>query len=486
MEPNLAQSLFLISPTLVVFAGAMAIILIEAAVRPESKNVFRMLALVATALSAVVTVLIMGGATPAVDAFSGMLRVDLYGLGFQLVGLVAGVLALLISEEYLEKIQVRVGEYYALVLFGLVGMNLMALANDLMMVFIAIEVMSISMYILCAIKRSDPTSVESGFKYFILGAFASGLLLYGIAFLYGATQSTSLPTLAHALTGSPDAMLLTGGALLIAGFSFKVGAAPFHMWVPDVYQGAPTSVTTLMSTGVKAASFAAFGRVVLGAMGASAEWWVCGLWIIAALTMLIGNIGALVQDDLKRILAYSSIAHAGYLMMALAAVGEGAVSRTSLGSILFYALTYTLMSAGTFAILTLMVKDGSDDTHISRLSGLGKTQPVLAFAMSLLLLSLAGIPPTMGFVGKFYLFAAAVQSGSYGLAIVGALGAAAGVYYYIRPLIHMYMKEGEPQLEVTGMVRLTVGIACVAMVVLGLVPAPVLSWAENCVRTVLS
>lgn len=482
---NLAQSLFLISPGLLLFAAALAIMLIEAGSRPESKAIFRGISLVSILVSTILTVVIMGSATPAQEAFSGMLKIDQYGLGFQLVGLLSGFMALLVSDEYLEKIFVRVGEYYSLVLFGVFGMGLMALANDLMMVFIAIEVMSISMYILCAIKRGDPRSVESGFKYFILGAFASGLLLYGIAFLYGATGSTSLTTIAHSMSGEANPLLLVGGALIIAGFSFKVGAAPFHMWVPDVYQGAPTSVTALMSTGVKAASFAAFGRIMLGAFGSSAQWWCTGLWIIAALTMLIGNIGALVQDDLKRILAYSSIAHAGYLFMALAAVGEGAVTRTSLGSILFYALTYTLMSAGTFAILTLMVKDGHDDTDISRLSGLGKSNPVLALALSVLLLSLAGIPPTMGFVGKFYLFSAAVQSGSYGLAIVGALGAAAGVYYYIRPLIYMYMKEGEPGLKPSIWVNATVGIACAAMVIVGFVPSPVIDWAETCVRTVL-
>jgi NADH-quinone oxidoreductase subunit N len=484
---DLGNWLFLVSPSLVLFAGAMFLILFEAIVRPQNQGSLRLLAMLLTGVAMLLTVGLWGRADQAQELFYGMLRFDHYGLGFQGVGLLAGFFALLVSHEYLEALEIRVGEYYALVLFGLFGMNLMALANDLMMVFISIEVMSLSMYILCAIKRSDPRSVESGFKYFILGAFASGLLLYGIALLYGASGSTSLPALAHTLAaGSPGPLVMVGGALVLAGFGFKVGAVPFHMYVPDVYQGAPTAVTSLMSTGVKAASFAALGRIILGYMGAGAGNWEGALWFMAAATMLIGNLGALVQNDLKRILAYSSIAHAGYMLMTLAAVGgEGAAGREALGGLLFYALTYTIMSAGTFAILTLLVKDGSDDTDISRLSGLGHSNPWLAAGMSICLLSLAGIPPTMGFVGKFYLFAATVQSGYTGLAIVGALSAAVGVYYYLRPMVYMYMREGHPHIHPNIWVSGSVIIACVLMFALGIAPNEVLHWAEAAVRTVI-
>jgi NADH-quinone oxidoreductase subunit N len=475
----------LVSPSLLLFAGAMVVILAEAVVRPDNKQVFRLFSLAVVVLASLLNVGLYGDAQ-AKEIFHGMLRFDHFGIGFQGVTLLSGFFALLVSHEYLEKLQVRVGEYYGLVLFALLGMSLLAQSNDLMMLFISVEVMSISIYILCSIKRSDPRSVESGFKYFILGAFASGILLYGIALLYGAAGSTALPAVSSALArGDHNGLLAVGGALLLVGFGFKVGAAPFHMWVPDVYQGAPTSVTALMSTGVKAASFAAFGRVVLGYMGEHASNWGTALWVMSALTMLIGNIGALVQNDLKRILAYSSIAHAGYLLMALAAVGPGAAEREQLGGLLFYALTYTVMSAGTFAILTLMVKDGNDDTDISRLSGLGHSNPWLAAGLSICLLSLAGIPPTMGFIGKFYLFASAVQGGYWYLAIVGALAAAIGVYAYIRPLVQMYMKDGHQKLESNVWVTSSMAIACVVMLGLGLLPSSVLVWAEAAVRSVI-
>lgn len=487
MNGNFGDSVLLLTPTLITFAGALFIMMAEAIGRPGNKSIFRGLALGVVAASAATTVMLMPQATPAVDAFEGMIRVDAYGLGFQLVALLAGAFSLVLSHEYLEKIGVRVGEYYALVLFSLFGMQMMAVASDLMMVFISLEVMSISMYVLCAMKRSDPKSVESGFKYFILGAFASGLLLYGIALLFGAAGSTNFTAIARMLsTGNESPLVMIGGALVIAGFGFKVGSVPFHQWVPDVYQGAPTSVTALMSAGVKVASFAAFGRLVYGVMGEQALWWSNALWAMAALTMVVGNVAALVQNDLKRVLAYSSVAHAGYLLMALAAVGpQGAAGAHALGSILFYALTYTIMSAGTFAILTLMVEDGADHTDISQLAGLGRSNPWLALGLSICLLSLAGIPPTMGFVGKFYLFSSAVQAGYSGLAIMGALGAAAGVYYYLRPMVYMYMKEGHPRLQSNAWVNGTVAVVCVLMFALGILPSSVLAWAEAAVRTVL-
>lgn len=486
MTSDLTNWMVLISPSLLLFAGAMGVILMEAIVRPDNKQVFRLLSLAVVVLASIINAGLYMQQTAAKEIFQGMLRYDSFGLGFQGVTLLSGFFALLVSHEYLEELKIRVGEYYGLVLFALLGMTLLAQSNDLMMLFISVEVMSISIYILCAMKRSDPRSVESGFKYFILGAFASGILLYGIALLYGAAGSTALPALAATLAkGDHSGLVMVGGALVLVGFGFKVGAAPFHMWVPDVYQGAPTSVTALMSTGVKAASFAAFGRLVYGYLGEHANNWSTALWVMAALTMLVGNIGALVQNDLKRILAYSSIAHAGYLLMSLAAVGPGAAEREQLGGLLFYALTYTVMSAGTFAILTLLVRDGSDDTDISRLSGLGHSNPWLAAGLSICLLSLAGIPPTMGFIGKFYLFASAVQGGYWNLAIVGALAAAIGVYAYIRPMVYMYMREGHQELRSNTWVSGSLAIACIVMIGLGLMPSAVLEWAETAVRTVI-
>jgi NADH-quinone oxidoreductase subunit N len=349
--------------------------------------------------------------------------------------------------------------------------------------------MSIAIYALCAIKRSDERAVESGFKYFILGAFSSGILLYGVAFVFGAAGSTSLPAIAHFLAANADksVYLTVGVGLVFVGFGFKVASVPFHMWAPDVYQGAPTAVTALMASGVKAASFAAFGRLVIGTLGDNAGDWSGALWWMAAATMLVGNLGALVQNDLKRMFAYSSIAHAGYLLMALSSVGEaGATANTGIGSLPFYMLSYTFMNAGAFAVLSLMTdKDGNDATDISRLAGLGKSHPWLAAGLSLCLVSLAGLPPTMGFIGKFYLFASAVGAGEVGLAMVGAVGAAAGVYYYLRPMVYMYMKEGHPELATDGRARLALAVTTVLLLGFGLMPGPVLDWADASVRAVI-
>lgn len=488
----MVDSLLLTSPILLTFVAGMVIMLWEAIARPQRTTAFWGVAMATLLLVGALNVYVYSSVSEAVPAFGDMLRMDRYGAAFAGISILAGLFALSISDAYLERLGVQVGEYYTLVLFSVVGMMLMGFANDLMMVFISIEIMSIAVYVLCSIKRGDPRSVESGFKYFILGAFASAVLLYGVALIYGVVGSTSLTTLAHWFAanhdGESNAMMMVGGGLVLAGFGFKVASAPFHMGTPDVYQGAPTSITSLMSTGVKAASFAAFGRVVFGAMGEQATWWEGGLWWMAALTMLVGNIGALVQDDLKRMFAYSSIAHAGYLLMALVAASpDGPAANPAIGSLIFYALTYTFMSAGTFAVLSLMISNERDTTDIRSLNGLGHSNPWLAAGMSICLLSMAGIPPTMGFVGKFYLFQAAIHADQIGLAVVGALAAAAGVYYYLRPMVHMYMRDGHPELAPNRTAAVaSLGLACVALLIFGLMPSSLLAWAEACVQSVLN
>ncbi len=486
MAPVL-DSVLLAAPMMLLAFMGVVMMVAAAVLRPMPRTLFWGVS-AATVAGALVLVASGAGAA-ATDAFMGMLRVDAYGHFFAAVSLLGGLFALVVSDSYLERIGVRVGEYYALVLFALCGMLGMAYSNDLMMTFISLEVMSIAIYALCAIKRADERAVESGFKYFILGAFSSGILLYGVAMIFGATGSTSLTTLARVLAeshGEPSRLLLLGGALLFVGFGFKVASVPFHMWAPDVYQGAPTSVTALMASGVKAASFAAFGRVVIGAMGDDASVWVSALWWMAALTMVVGNLAALVQDNLKRMFAYSSIAHAGYLLMALVSVGGAGEAHPALGSLAFYMLAYTFMNAGAFAVLSLMTDaNGDDAVDIERLSGLGKSHPLIAAGLSLCLISLAGLPPTMGFVGKFYLFSAAVGAGQIGLAIIGAIGAAAGVYYYLRPMIYMYMKEGHNELAVDGRARVALVVSSIVLLAFGLMPGAVLAWADASVRSVL-
>lgn len=423
-----------------------------------------------------------------VEELAGAVSVDGFGVFVVYVLLLAGLGSLLIGYDNLKRLGVNIPEYNPLVLFALSGMTLLAVANDLILVFLAIELMSLAIYVLAASNRGEIKAVEGAAKYFIMGAFASAILLYGIAFVYGATGSTRIDAVGawiahngHSLGSSP--LLAVGVAMLLAGFGFKVAAAPFHMWAPDVYQGAPTPVTALMATAVKAAAFAAFARLMfVGLLGGKADW-VAVLWGISALTILWGNIGALVQKDLKRMLAYSSVGHAGYLLMALvAAPADGLAGNPRISGLLFYLLSYTLMSVAAFGAVSLLTARGEDDTRIERLRGLASTHPLLAAGLTVALLSLAGIPPTMGFVGKFYLFAAAVEGGYTGLAVVGAFGGALGVYYYLRPIVLMYMtgdegREAAPAVNTAALGAL--GVAVVALLVLGVFPGPVVDWCRD-------
>lgn len=479
---TLAADLVLFSPALVVFAAAIVVMLWEAMARPQDKRVLMGFTVAAMLVSLGLAVTMH---TPApTPGFGGLVRFDDWSIFFNVVFLTSGVLSVLLSHDYLERIGVRIGEYYSLALFGVFGMMLMGMGADLMLLFVALEVMSISFYVLSAIKRGDPRSVESGFKYFIMGSVASGILLYGVSFLYGATGSTSLEGIRAAVqAGAHGPLLAVGVTFVLVGFCFKVAAVPFHMWTPDVYEGAPSSVTAFMATGVKAASFAAFGRVLFVGFLGLKEDWSLALALVAGATMLVGNIAALVQPDLKRMLAYSSIAHAGYLMMALVAVdGAGVGGNAQVSGLLFYLLAYTFMNLGAFAVITLMAGDGQDHTRLSNLAGLAKRHPWLAAGLSLCLLSLAGIPPTMGFVGKFYLFAAAVRGDQVALAVVGALSGAIGVYYYLRPIVVMYMhdEEGEPmQLQASPAAAGALAVASLALLVFGLFPGQVLAMARE-------
>ncbi len=464
---HLGADLLALSPVVVLFLSAMIVLIVEAVHRPQDKRVHLITTMAAIAGALALTVLVTADAVGS--GFGGMVSFDQYAVFFNVAVLIASLLAVVVSPDYLARIGVPIGEYYALTLFAAVGMLLMNMASDLVMLFIALEIMSISFYILCSIKRSDPRSIESGFKYFILGAFSSAILLYGIAFIYGATGTVNLDGIRAAIAQGVDPHLLYAGlALVIVGFCFKIAAVPFHMWTPDVYQGAPTSITGLMATGVKVASFAAFGRVlVVGFLDVKDEW-VGVLWVVAALTILVGNLAALVQDDLKRILAYSSIGHAGFLLMALVAVGDASQA----SGLLFYLLAYVFMSMGAFAVLTLFSFEGQDVTDVRGLTGLSRERPWIAAGLSLCLLSLAGIPPTMGFVAKFYVFSAAVSAGYTGLAVIGALGGALGVYYYLRPIVLMYMTpDGEPvPIERSPTVNGVLGLACAAVLLFGVLP----------------
>lgn len=477
-----------IAPEIAVFAFGLLVLLHDVIVKKPNREVSLGVTMLGLAVAAVLNFLTLSGLEAPTLAFSGMLAVDQFGLYLNFVLLLAAVGSLLIGHDFLRRVDVLVPEYNPLVLFGVFGMMLMAGANDLILLFIALEVMSISLYVLAGINRGEPKAAEAAFKYFIMGAFTSAILLMGVAFVYGTVGSTQLRAVAQwfAIEGNTlgsTPLIGVGLALMLVGFGFKIAAAPFHMWSPDVYQGAPAPVTAFMATGVKAAGFAALGRVLFVAFLAGKADWTTSLWVIAALTMLTGNIGALIQQDLKRMLAFSSIGHAGYLLMAVvAAPATGLADNPRLGGILFYLLAYTIMNLGAFAVLTMFTRDGAEDTEISRLAGLADRHPLVAAGLAICLLSLAGIPPTMGFVGKFYLFAAAVEGGFTSLAVVGALAGGIGVYYYLRPIVVMYMHPAEkdalvPQLNHAALG--TLAVAVVGVLVLGLVPGPVIDWARE-------
>jgi len=374
------------------------------------------------------------------STFADAVIVDRYGLFFVLLFCVGTGLTLLMSMNYLELTDIRTGDYYALILFATVGMVLMATATDLIVIFLGLEVMSMAAYVLAGIWREQLRSNEAALKYFLLGAFASGFLLFGIALLYGATGSTTLGAVAQAAAkvGSEQRTLVIAGmALLIVGFGFKIAAVPFHVWAPDVYEGAPTAVTALMAVGVKAAAFAAFARIFMHPLAPLAADWTGVLWVLAVLTMTVGNVSALLQTNVKRMLAYSSIAHAGYLLVGMVAGGE-----LGGGAVLFYLIGYTLMTVGAFAVVIAIGRRGEPNETLDDYAGVAFRSPFLGMAMAIFMLSLAGVPPLIGFVGKFYLFSAAVKSGYVGLAVIGVLNSVISVYYYLGVLVRMYMSEG--------------------------------------------
>lgn len=405
-----------------------------------------------------------------VQSFQGMAASDAFALGLALIVLVATALGILLSINYIPQITTQVGEYYALLLLAASGMMMMGAATDLIVVFLALEIFSLALYILSGLQRSNPRSTEASLKYFLLGAFASGFFAYGAALVYGAAGSTQYSVIANTLAAGAgnQALLYPGIALMLAGFAFKVSLVPFHMWTPDVYQGAPTPVTAFMSVGTKAAGFAAFIRFLLEAVPTQQPTWGLALAILAVLTMTLGNLAALRQTSLKRMLAYSSIAHAGYILVGLA---PGTLDGAD--AALFYLFTYAFMNIGAFAIVVALEKAQADDALQNRAAGIADKWPLLAFAMAIFMFSLSGVPPLAGFFGKFYVFKAAVDGGWAWLAAIGMLNSAIGLYYYLRVTVAMYFETpGDESLErrEPGILRVGVVVAAIFTVLIGITP----------------
>jgi NADH-quinone oxidoreductase subunit N len=415
----------------------------------------------------------------------GVVTADNFSLFVNLVLVVVGLLTVVFSSQTLERDGLPVGEYYSLVLFAIVGMMLMAQATDLLLVFLALETMSIAVYVLTGLRRDQPNASEAAFKYFLLGAFASSFFLYGIAFVYGVTGTTHLERAgsaiaAQSMSGNP--MLLLAIGLLIVGFAFKVAAVPFHMWSPDAYEGAPAVVTGFMSTGVKAAAVAAFARLFLSTLSPMVADWTPILWAIAAATMVVGTVVGVSQTNLKRMLAYSSIAHGGYLLVAIIAAND--VGKASL---LFYLAAYAVTNVGAFGVIALLGSRHHGNDELRDYAGLAHSHPALAALMTIFLLSLGGFPPTAGFIAKWYTFTAAVSAGYYGLAIIGVLSSVVSVYFYLRIVVMMYMADRDarpvpPPVSRLAMAGLVASVAAVLW--LGVLPAPLIAWAEQSIATI--
>ncbi len=415
----------------------------------------------------------------------GVIVADNFGLFVTIVLVIVGILTVMFSSQVVRQEDMPKGEYYALLLFSIVGMIMMATANDLLVIFIALEILSLAVYVLTGIRRDSPAGSEAAFKYFLLGAFSSAFFLYGIAFTYGVTGSTRLPEVgsflsAQSMTDNPLIMVALG--LLMVGFAFKISAVPFHMWTPDAYEGAPTIVTGFMSTAVKAAAFAAFVRVFLSSFEPFRADWAPVIAAIAAATMLLGTVVGVAQGNVKRMLAYSSIAHGGYLL-----VGLVAANNIGKAAILFYLLAYSVTNLAAFGVIALLAARDRANDQVRDFAGLWHTHPALAALMTVCLLSLGGLPPTAGFIGKWYIFSAAVSSGYHGLAIIGMLTSVVSVFFYLRVVVMMYMSDREsasvpPPVQAMGMAALVLSIG--AIFYLGILPTPVLDLAAESISTI--
>jgi NADH-quinone oxidoreductase subunit N len=476
--PTAIDYLRFLPEILMIVAGTL-IMVMEPLVGGNKRNVFSSVTLAGFVAALVAAV--VANDYPGLS-FSNMLIVDGFATFFRVLVIGVGIFTVLSSSQYLRREHAASAEYYALLLFSVTGQCVMATANELIMIFIGLEISSIATYILAGYLRDDKRNNEAALKYFLLGSFATAFLLYGIAWIYGTTGSTNLGDIRNFLAtgGSARNLTLAGtaAALMFVGFAFKVSAAPFQIWAPDVYQGAPAPVTLFMSAGPKAAAFAVFLRVFTTAFGPITNRWEPFVWSSALLTMLIGNFAALLQTNIKRMMAYSSIAHAGYVMVAIAAHNQVGVAAA-----MFYLAAYSFMNIGAFAVITHFSRQGEKYVKIEDLAGLGWKQPGTAALFSIFLMSLIGVPLTGGFFGKFYIFKAALDADLVWLTILGLLSSAVAAYYYLRIIVVMYMQEpGESTLTLEPLspgIRTTLWAAALGTLILGIFPSLLLNFANS-------
>jgi len=512
----------LIAPEVIVCLAAVVVMLVDAFVRPTQRWITGTISLVGIVAGAASTIWLwtMGaGETGAADAFNGMIVLDELRLGFTLIFLLVSGLTLLISTVWVDGEKLPAGEFHSLLLFATVGMMLMASGNDLVIVFLGLEILSIATYVMAGFRRTDVRSNESSLKYFILGSFSSAFLLYGIALIYGATSiaepgpggtvtrvvagTTNIAEIATRISQAQyPALLFAGVAMMLVGFGFKIATAPFHIWTPDVYEGAPTPVTAFMAAGPKAAGFASFMRVFIFGLpfvvststasgGSLHQLWVTTLMVMAILTMTLGNVVAIVQNNVKRMLAYSSIAHAGYALVGFVAAGAATdltQRNTAISAVVFYLLTYAVMNIGAFAVVQLIARSGDRRTAIEDYRGIGFESPVLAFSLSLFMLSLLGMPLTAGFMGKIMVFGSAIDQKYYGLVVIAVLNTAISSYYYLRLIIVMFFGErtmawSAPR--VPASVALALVITVLGVLYLGIFPGRVINALQTRIESQL-
>lgn len=479
--------LFLILPELLVITAACIVFVLDPVLHGPRKDSLVWLSLGTLAICMGLTASQVSAPTMV---FSGLVVIDAYGTFWKLLLYFVTGLTILLSYSYHKEERLYFGEYYGFILLALTGMMVMVSAADLLTIYLGTELMSLSLYVMAGLKRAEPRSLEASAKYFVLGAFSSGILLYGISLLYGATGSTRLSEIATAIAsqGLNDPLLLFSTILLAVGFGFKLAVVPFHMWTPDVYQGAPTSVTAFMAVASKAASFGAFLRVFIEGLGGLKADWSAIFLLLCIATLLIGNIVALVQTNVKRMLAYSSIAHAGYALIGVVAAGRMEGS-SGIASVLLYLALYTFMTFGAFAIVAMLRKGSIEGEEIEDFTGLSKRHPLAALLMLVFMVSLAGIPPTAGFVGKLYIFKSAVEAGMTWLAALALIFAAISAYFYLRLVMVMYMREPSDHSETAPHMvmspTLSIVLACTVagVVIFGVYPNPLINFAMQAVLT---
>ena len=472
-----------ILPELILSAFGILIMLLDPLVDEEkSQKTLGLIALVGTFAGLVSTWYM--AQSPGL-AFSNMVRVDGFSVFFHVLVIAIAAVVVLSSFEYMAVQKIRASEYYALILLGVVGMGLMSSAVELVLIFIALEMSSISTYVLAGFRRQEAASSESSLKYFLLGSFATAFFLYGVAMMFGATGSTNIDTISRTLQAGPVPVLVyVATAFMFVGLGFKVAAAPFHIWTPDVYEGAPAPVVGFMSTAPKAAAFAVLLRVVF-AINAPGRFWL--IWIAAALSMTLGNVSALVQTNVKRLLAYSSIAHAGYVLVAFA-MTTPQDSAVGISAAMFYTAAYAAMNLGAFAVVSHFANAGERYVTLEDYEGLGRTSPLLAATLTIFLLSLIGIPITGGFFAKFYVFSAALKANLIWLTLIGVVNSAIGAYYYLRIIVMMYMREARKPVPVTPVpfgLGLALALSIMATLYLGIYPNGVLQYAQQSAQNLL-